>query len=113
MFDNGQASSNARVARPRRRVCAAACAALLAMMLSLSLPGSASAQRGGAELLPSQVVSLQEAVQIATMSQPGRVVRAVTVDVGGGRRMHEVRILLDEGGRVVTVRVDAQTGRVR
>jgi len=112
MFDERQALSKLTTQRRRRRLLAA-CGALLGLALILSVPGPAAAQRGGAELLPSQGVSLQEAVQIATMSQPGRVVRAVTVDVGGGRRMHEVRILLDEGGRVVTVRVDAQTGRVR
>ena len=112
MFDERQATRSVSM-KPRRRCVLAACGAVLGLALSLGAPGPAAAQRGGAELLPSQGVSLQEAVQIATMSQPGRVVRAVTVDIGGGRRMHEVRILLDEGGRVVTVRVDAQTGRVR
>jgi uncharacterized membrane protein YkoI len=79
----------------------------MSMLVSVSVP----AQRG--ELRATPMVSLQEAVTIATARRPGRVVRAVTVDSGGGRRIHEVRILLDEGGRVVTVRVDAQTGRVR
>ena len=62
-------------------------------------------QRGGG-------ISLQEAVQMATERRPGRVVRAVTVETGG-RRVHEIRILLEEGGRVITVRIDAQTGESR
>lgn len=76
--------------------------------LGLLLAGTALSQ---AQLMPG--VSLQEAVAIATAQRPGRVVRAVTVEAGQGRRIHEVRILLNEGGRVVTVRVDAQTGRIR
>jgi uncharacterized protein (TIGR02266 family) len=40
----------------------------------------------------------------------GRVVRAETVNQGG-RRVHEIRILGDDG-RVRTVRVDAETGAV-
>ena len=92
--------------RSRRGLLAAAA---LGAWLSLSLPISVGAQ----ELRERVSVSLQEAVEIAMRRQPGRVVRAVTVDGGGGRRIHEVRILSDEGGRVVTVRVDAQTGRLR
>jgi uncharacterized membrane protein YkoI len=67
------------------------------------------AQQPPANLVQPPRVSLQEAVSIAMQGRPGRVVRAVTVDDG---RTHEVRILLEEGGRVVTVRVDAQSGRV-
>ncbi len=81
-----------------------ACAGLLVILLAA--PGFA--QQPPANLVPG--VSLQQAVEIATETRPGRVVRAVTIDEG---RTHEVRILLDEGGRVVTVRVDARTGRVR
>ncbi|HMB73965.1 MAG TPA: PepSY domain-containing protein [Gammaproteobacteria bacterium] len=94
------------VSRARRGLLAGAAVAL-GIWLSGSLPVTANAQE-----LRQPVVSLQEAVEIATRRRPGRVVRAVTVDAGGGRRIHEVRILSDEGGRVVTVRVDAQTGRL-
>lgn len=62
-------------------------------------------QRGG--------VSLEQAIRIATEQHPGgRVVRAVTIE-DGGRRVHEIRILLppEEGGRVVTVHIDAGGGR--
>ena len=111
MLRHGQSAQHRRNRRHRRGQLASWPVIVVAL---LSAPVASFAQPGGAELLPSQaVVSLQEAVQIAKRDRPGRVVRAVTVDVGGGRRMHEIRILLDEGGRVVTVRVDAQTGRVR
>lgn len=96
------------VSRTRRGLLAGAAVALGAW-LSLSLPATASGQ----ELRAPAAVTLQEAVEIATRRRPGRVIRAVTVDAGGGRRIHEVRILSDEGGRVVTVRIDAQTGRLR
>jgi hypothetical protein len=92
-------------------------------MLGMLLGASAMAQtdmppEGVAEPFEFSIVqrgagiSLQEAVQMATEQRPGRVVRAVTVEVGG-RRVHEIRILLEEGGRVVTVRIDAQTGESR
>jgi len=60
------------------------------------------AQRGG--------VSLAQATAIATSRFQGRVVRAETVNQGG-RVVHEIRILGDDG-RVRTVRVDAETGAV-
>lgn len=62
------------------------------------------AQRGG--------ISLQEAVRIATSRYQGRVIRATTIE-RGGRRIHEVRILVPGDNRVVTVRIDAQTGEIR
>lgn len=57
-------------------------------------------------------ISLQEAVRMATQRYDGRVVRASTSD-RGGRTVHEIRILLADGNRVVTVRVDADTGEMR
>jgi uncharacterized iron-regulated membrane protein len=83
----------------------AACVGMFLILLS----GSGLAQQPPTNLVQPPRISLQEAVSIATQSRPGRVVRAVTVDDG---RTYEVRILLDEGGRVVTVRVDARTGQV-
>lgn len=56
-------------------------------------------------------LSLQQAIQIAQGRYQGRVVRADTV-MRGGRVMHEVRILGDDG-RVRTVRIDAQSGELR
>lgn len=94
--------------RAARRWLLGACAGVFSVILS----AAAFSQQGNL-VAPTPAVSLQQAVSIATERRPGRVVRAVTVDSGAGRKVHEVRILLNEGGRVVTVRVDAQTGRVR
>jgi uncharacterized membrane protein YkoI len=58
------------------------------------------AQRGG--------VSLAQATSMAQGRYQGRVVKAETVQMGD-RRVHEIRILGDDG-RVRTVRIDAQTG---
>lgn len=108
MTEYRRSAANRKVDRTRASVLTA-CVGMLAMLLSV--PGFA--QQPPPNLVAPPRVSLQEAVSIATQSRPGRVVRAVTVDAGGGQSIHEVRILLNEGGRVVTVRVDAQTGRVR
>jgi Peptidase propeptide and YPEB domain len=56
-------------------------------------------------------VSLEQAVQIALRQHQGRVVRAETIS-RNGRRVHEIRILGDDG-RVLTVRIDAQSGDSR
>lgn len=56
-------------------------------------------------------VTLQEAVAMATRRFDGRVVRAETKTLNGVR-VHEIR-LLDDSGRVRTVRIDAQTGQFR
>jgi len=55
-------------------------------------------------------ISLSQATQLALQQNPGRVVRAETVD-RGGRREHHIRIL-GADGRVRTVRVDANSGRI-
>ena len=55
-------------------------------------------------------VSLSQATQLALQRNPGRVVRAETVE-RSGRRIHEVRIL-GADGRVRTIRVDANSGRI-
>jgi uncharacterized membrane protein YkoI len=56
---------------------------------------------------PSQI-SLQQAIEIALRSNPGRVVRADT-KAQGNRTIHEIRIL-GADNRVRTVRIDAQSG---
>jgi uncharacterized membrane protein YkoI len=93
-----------RTRRSRRRLLAVS-----ALLLGGIVGGAAPQGLFAQELRPG--ISLQQAVEIAMRERPGRVVRAVTV-TAGGMRVHEVRILLDEGGRVVTIRVDARTGRV-
>jgi hypothetical protein len=61
----------------------------------------APTQRGGG-------VSLAQASSMAQSRYQGRVVRAETVQMGD-RRVHEIRIL-GEDGRVHIVRIDAETG---
>jgi uncharacterized membrane protein YkoI len=61
----------------------------------------APSQRGGG-------VSLAQASSMAQSRYQGRVVRAETVQAGD-RRVHEIRILGDDG-RVHIVRIDAETG---
>nr|MBO2488732.1 hypothetical protein [Gammaproteobacteria bacterium] len=56
----------------------------------------------------ADVVSLDEAVQMAQSRYRAKAVRAETV-VSGGRRVHRIRLLSPEG-KVWMVRVDAQTG---
>jgi len=65
-------------------------------------PTAYVAQRGS--------LSLAQATQMAQSRYRGRVVRAETVQQGG-RVIHEIRILGDDG-RVRTVRVDAETGAI-
>ena len=68
-------------------------------------PTAAVAQQGGP-------VSLQQAQRLATRRYPGRVVRAETT-VRDGRRVHEIRILVEGEGdpRMRIVRIDAESGR--
>jgi uncharacterized membrane protein YkoI len=54
-------------------------------------------------------MSLEQATQAALRAFPGRVARAETLD-RGGRRVHEIRIL-GEDGRVRSFRFDAASGR--
>ena len=61
---------------------------------------AAPLQRGG--------MSLQQAIALAQQSYRGRVVRAETKSQNG-RRVHEIRILGDDG-RVRTVRYNADGG---
>jgi uncharacterized membrane protein YkoI len=58
-------------------------------------------------IAPNQI-SLEQAIEIALRSNPGRVVRADT-KTQGTRTVHEIRIL-GADNRVRTVRIDAQSG---
>lgn len=92
--------ANPAAARPR---------ALSLMQSEMAVEPLAPAQRD--QLFPTQRaggVSLGQATNMALGRYPGRVVRAETVQMGD-RLVHEIRIL-DEEGRVRTVRIDAQTG---
>jgi uncharacterized membrane protein YkoI len=63
-----------------------------------------------AQIAQRASLSLADATAIAMRQVPGRVVRAETVS-RGGRVIHEIRIL-GEDGRVRTVRIDAETGQM-
>lgn len=67
-------------------------------------PTAAVAQQGG--------ISLDQARRLASERYPGRVVRAETT-ARNGRRIHEIRILVEGEGesRMRIVRIDAETGR--
>lgn len=64
--------------------------------------------RGQAE---AREMSLDEAVAMVQSRFRARAVKAETVNEGG-RRVHRIRLLNDEG-RVWTVSVDAASGRIR
>jgi hypothetical protein len=60
---------------------------------------------------PHDGISLDEAVRRAEAQYRARVVRTEVQDEDG-RKVYELK-LLSEGGRVITVRIDAATGRMR
>ena len=90
-----------------------------AAFLALAISGAGTAEglkaggmqppQSAAERAAREGMSLSEAVQRAKQAFPGRVLRAETTEKGG-RREHVIRILNDEG-RVRTLRYDANTGR--
>lgn len=116
------ASVSSRGRTTRSRLARRAAAPLLALAagaaLALPVPEPADApppwecaptaevvQQGGP-------VSLAQARRLATQRYPGRVVRAETT-VRDGRRVHEIRILVEGEGdpRMRIVRIDAESGR--
>lgn len=74
--------------------------------------GAPGSRAPGGRARPTQrgAVSLEEAVTIATEQVPGRVVKAETVKENG-RDVHEV-LIIQEGNRVRTVRVDPESGEI-
>jgi len=54
---------------------------------------------------------LKEAIEIAEKHTGGKLAGADTVE-RDGRKVHEIRILLEDGGRVQTVRIDPATGAI-
>src|SRR5262245_48965004 len=63
------------------------------------------------EEAPYDGISLDEAVRRAEAQYRARVVRTEVQDEDG-RKVYVLK-LLSEGGRVITVRIDAATGRMR
>lgn len=89
---------------------------VLAISVLLAFPATAgitdvfTAPRGRVlQMAQTGGMSLEQATQAALRAFPGRVARAETRD-RGGRRVHEIRIL-GEDGRVRSFRFDATSGR--
>jgi len=109
----------------RSRIASRAAAPLVALTATLALarPVPMPAQPAPPECPPPECapteviaqqggVSLEQAQRLATQRYPGRVVRAETT-VRNGRRVHEIRILVEGDGdsRMRIVRIDAESGR--
>jgi uncharacterized membrane protein YkoI len=73
--------------------------------------GAGSAERAVDGEQRRDGISLDEAVRMAEAQFHARVVRTDVVDEDG-RKVYVLK-LLSEGGRVITVRVDAASGRMR
>lgn len=73
--------------------------------------GAVAAGRGVSGEMQREGISLDEAVRMAEAQFHARVVRTDVVDEDG-RKVYVLK-LLSEGGRVITVRVDAASGRMR
>ena len=109
--------SRGRTARTARRPAAALLALAAGVALARPVP-MPTAEPACAEPAPTAVttqqggVSLAQAQRLATQRYPGRVVRAETT-VREGRRVHEIRILVEGEGdpRMRIVRIDAESGR--
>jgi uncharacterized membrane protein YkoI len=73
--------------------------------------GAGDDERGASGEVRREGISLDEAVRMAEAQFHARVVRTDVVDEDG-RKVYVLK-LLSEGGRVITVRVDAASGRMR
>jgi hypothetical protein len=80
-----------------------------------AMPGpvgqGSAVEEGGTSGAQNDGISLDEAVRMAEAQFHARVVRTDVVDEDG-RKVYVLK-LLSEGGRVITVRIDAATGRMR
>jgi hypothetical protein len=75
------------------------------------LSGSATREHAAAPVIQKDGISLDEAVRRAEQQYNARVVRTDVQDEDG-RKVYVLK-LLSEDGRVITVRIDAATGRMR
>jgi hypothetical protein len=75
------------------------------------IAGSSMEERGVIREVPHDGISLDEAVRMAEAQYRARVVRTDVQDEDG-RKVYVLKLLSD-GGRVITVRIDAATGRMR
>jgi len=76
-----------------------------------ALPGGAALETRYVEDVRHDGISLDEAVRRAEAQFRARVVRTDVQDEDG-RKVYVLKLLSD-GGRVITVRIDAATGRMR
>ena len=75
------------------------------------MSGASAEEQGVIYEIPYDGMSLDEAVRMAEAQYRARVVRTDVQDEDG-RKVYVLKLLSD-GGRVVTVRIDAATGRMR
>ena len=75
------------------------------------ISGTNAEERSRVAEMPRDGISLDEAVRRAEAQFHARVVRTEVQDEDG-RKVYVLK-LLSEGGRVITVRIDAATGRMR
>jgi len=73
--------------------------------------GASIEERGAVINVPHDGISLDEAVRKAEAQFRARVVRTEVQDEDG-RKVYVLKLLSDDG-RVITVRIDAATGRMR
>lgn len=73
--------------------------------------GQRGADRGRPIVLAKGEMSLDAAVAMVRERIGGKVISASTTS-RGGKKIHVIKVLSDQG-RVRTVRVDAQTGRIQ
>lgn len=75
------------------------------------LPGQHAAGQSRPIVLAKGEMSLDAAVEMVRERFGGKVISASTTS-RGGKKVHVIKLLSDQG-RVRTVRVDAQTGRIQ
>jgi len=70
-----------------------------------------SVNHGGPTVMAKSEMSLDDAVAMVQARFGGKVISAGTTDQGG-RKVHVIKLLSDQG-RVTTVKVDAESGRIQ
>jgi hypothetical protein len=90
-------------------------AVALALLSAAAVPGSCAQSitmtgRAGAIVVADSRISIEQAVRMAEQKFKARVVRAESQDEGG-KTVYVLR-MLNDSGRVWTVKVDAATGTV-
>jgi len=103
-----------RALATRHRLLLPALALTLGLLPALAAPASGAQQDTGAPAiirLAKGEMSLDQAVAMVRKRFGGKVISAETVS-DGGKTTYVIKLLSDEG-RVRTVRVDAESGKIR